>query len=332
MKKSFLAILFCLAFTAMFAQNSPTNKANTATERMTNKLDLDNQQIEKVRAAYLEIFVATAQLKESDKATRSTKQQAIQSKFDQDLANILTPEQTKKWNEIRKDEPALKGTDKEYKKRKSNVSPKDRIMNSSTRTADRMTNQLQLSDDQRDQVLKAHTKKLTDIQTLRTNNTERNRMIKEKKRINKEYQTTIDNILTPEQIEKREMIRSKRIQQNNNKLQKGTGQKRAIQSQNGNSKEIKRKLRMEDQSTIYTDRMAKKLDLTEDQIAPFYQAFLNRIADTGRLKRIKSTSREAEKKEIMTRYKNELRTFLTPEQMQKLDQLKNEKKRSEQYR
>ncbi len=331
MKKSFLAILFCMAFTAMFAQNSPADKANKATERMAKSLDLDQQQIEQVRAAYLEVFVGTSELNKSENSTRSAKQHEIQSKFDTDLAKVLTPEQSKKWNDKMKTKPSRTLNNKKHevgqKKRgmsQSKVDPNDRIISSSNRTADRMAKQLELNESQRDQLFEAHKKKLTDMQTLRNNKTDRSEMINKKQNINKDYQAKIDNILTAEQIEKRQSMRSSRIQQNNNRLEKGPGKKMEIENRKSGIKDTD--LKMEDEAALYTERMTKKLGLTSEQVGPFKQAFLNRITATKGVQR--ASSSKSEKGEVMTSYKAELEKILNAEQLQKLEKMNNYKKRS----
>jgi len=318
-----------MAFTAMFAQKSAADKALAATNRMDKNLDLSDEQKEKVRAAYLEVFIETDELNKGDKATRSARQLAVQSKFDTDLAQILTPEQARKRNSNRNHRPSPNAGMNKRQMKQSRSNPKDRMVSSSNRTADRMAKQLELSEKQRDQVFEAHQKKLTEVQTLRNNKTDRSEMVQAKKRINKEYQSKVDNILTAEQIEQRETIRTKRMQRNNNKLEKGPGKKMEIEPRKPNRKDNKGEMRMENQAALYTERMTEKLSLTKDQIDPFHQAFLSRIsAVKSRKQQVTSGESAKGRREIMEAYRTKLEKILTPEQLTKLDALNNNKKSS----
>ncbi len=314
MKKSFLAILFCMAFTAMFAQNSLANKAKQSAEKMAKSLELSEQQMQHVRAAYYELYVSTSEARKNDAATRAKKQNEIQSKFDTDLAKVLSPEQNRKWNETRQNRPSTAASTNQEAIEQSNLSNEDRITRSSNKTVNRMTKQLGLNETQRNQILEAHKKKLTDIQALRDKKTPRNQMINLKKAINKNYQATVDGILTAEQIEKRKIIRAKRIQQNNNKLGKDANLNSSTNKAGANKKDIADTNRMENQATLYTERMIKKLDLQKDQIGPFKKLFLDRIT----AKRESKMSGLSDSTGGNT-FKDQLKTILTKEQYMKFD-------------
>ncbi len=333
MKKSFVALLFCLAVTSLFAQKSPAEKANAATTKMAKELGLTDSQKKSVQAIYIEMYEANAELKISNKKDKSVERAAIRRNFDKQIDAILTPYQKEKWAGNKKAKSAITKKEMERKMKNGTMTPDERATKSAGRTAERMAKQLDLSDEQKQQVFEVSKKKsLTTLALRPMMRTNREEAVAQRTKANKEFKASINEILTEEQRAKRESIKKNRMSSTkptgSNGKRMEPGQTRPIEDKKIEVINKDENNQSNRKAAAYVKKVSPKLGLSKEQESQFSVVYLKRLSDMDLLIKDKSvTDKNKARKHILEIYETRLARFLTIEQLQKLEAMKKSKNR-----
>ena len=330
MKKSFLAVLFCLAFTALFAQKSSEEKATHAASKMAKNLDLTATQTSEVKTAYIEMYNAYSSLKseEMEPQDKSKSRSTIRKSFDEKIASILTPDQNKK----RAGKGKMNRPNGERQKNVKNkpVDMEERANKSAERTANQLSKQLNLSDQQKQQVYDAYKKKSLATQAIRPKmRTNRDEAVKERQVVNKEYKDTLDSILTDEQKQKRSSMRQNRMsrpQGSNGQSGMATGESSPMTAEKKIEGEYKEQTAFDRKAATQTKRMTDKIGLTKTQATSFHRVYLKRLKMIDGINKGDVADKPQAKKAVMDEYEASLANILTEEQLQKMDAMKYKKR------
>ena len=333
MKKTFVALLFCLAVGSLSAQKSPAQKADAATAKMAKELSLTDAQKESVKAVYLEMYEANAELKVDKKKDKSEERAAIRSNFDQQIDAILTPHQKEKRAGNTKAKSDMAEKEMERKLKEGAMTPDERASKSAERTTERMAKQLDLTDEQKQKVFEACKKKsLTTLSLRPMMRTDRDKAVAQRTQANKEFKAAINEILTEEQIEKRESIKKSRMSsakpEGSNGKRMEPGETRPIEDKKIDGVTRDENNMFNRKAAAYTKKVSPKLGLTKEQESQFSVVYLKRLTDMDTLIKDKSvTNKDEIRKKIIDNYQSQLARFLTPEQIQKLEAMKKSKNR-----
>ncbi|MEO1259278.1 MAG: hypothetical protein AAFZ15_10805 [Bacteroidota bacterium] len=214
-------LLLLIAVFAMHAQRAdrqfdPEKMAEKQTAHMTEKLSLDEQQVEKVKAInlkYAEQAKVQKEQAEAERATKRAERQKIQEAKKAELKEVLTDEQfaeMEKMQAARAEKVKMRkeGRRKGQDNRKS-MSPEDRA----AKMTEKMTEQLGLNKDQVTELEKVNLEFAQKRQAIIEKNKEQRAAGKESmQQLKEEQKAAMEKILTPEQMKQLEEIRPEKGQ------------------------------------------------------------------------------------------------------------------------
>lgn len=301
-------LLFVFSF-PLLAQSPDAAKAARATRTMTKELNLSKEQISNVNAIYLKYYRGLEDLKTKRYNVAEEEKKVIAYDFETSLGTILTKEQLTAWKEY-----SVSGKSRIRIEDKSTLTTEDRVKIAAKRKAERMAIKYTLTLEQEEQVFNAYFDKMMKVVALRPLSKKDAKAAKEARRaLDKETQKTIDEILTEEQ-------------RNAIAATKEARRKARRNPSNNNPNKKKRTYLIKDQNTenasSEADIVSAKLNLSDELKKKYQAAALNRFQAIDRLRNNKksATEKAAIRVNIDKKFNEEIATFLTEEQLKKLEE------------
>jgi len=218
MKNSIICTLLMFMATFVFAQDKSANleaKVQKKVDRMTQQLDLSDEQQAEVKDLLMEqqqqrlaIKKSKKDMTEEERAVLKAERKADKKDFNAKLNNILSPEQQAIYKSAKADrKKAQKGKKGKHMKKKQKMKGKGKSPEQKAeRKVSRLTKELNLSADQQEQMMElmlsksANHKELSDAKKAATSEEEHENLKAKRKELKANYKEKFEAILDAEQL------------------------------------------------------------------------------------------------------------------------------------
>ncbi|MFK7808799.1 MAG: hypothetical protein AB8F74_13430 [Saprospiraceae bacterium] len=291
-----------------FAQSPNNVRAVKASKQMDKTVALSEDQFTKVNEAYLNMYRKLEDIQSDSEPEKSKASYEIKADFNNSLTKILNDRQLTKWYEHNGDE----STPIKYVNPKNKLSPEEKAQASAKRKAERLSKELNLTEDQKKKVYEAHLAQHSEASALREKAKENPTAVrKERIRLKNELDDTIEQILTEDQKSKKKELRENQI-----KKQTRIKDKQKVSQVYTKADKITRR------AETQTNHMATRLKMSEDQKTAFRSASIEKFRALDNMKETAKNKTTQEKNalrlEIHENFRTKAAKFLSPEQMEKL--------------